>query len=71
MLIMIKKLRNELELTQADLAKKIGVSRQTMNAIENGRYSPTLDVAYKITEVLNKEYVEEVFIKEDEDDLFI
>lgn len=71
MLIMIKKLRNELGLTQADLAQKIGVSRQTMNAIENGRYSPTLDVAYKITEALNKEYVEEVFIKEDEDDLFI
>lgn len=54
-------------LTQADLAKKIGVSRQTLNAIENGRYSPNLTIAYKITEVFNKEYVEDIFIKEFDD----
>lgn len=66
MIIMIKELRKELELTQAELAKKVGVSRQTLNAIENGRYGPTLDMAYKITEILNKEYVEEIFIKEED-----
>lgn len=64
MIIMIKSLRKEFGLSQADLAQKVGVSRQTMNAIENGRYSPTLDMAYKITEALNKKYVEEIFIKE-------
>lgn len=65
MIIMIKDLRKEFGLSQAELAEKVGVSRQTMNAIENGRYSPTLDMAYKITEVLNKEYVEEIFVKEE------
>ena len=62
---MIKALRKEMGLTQAELAKEIGVSRQTLNAIENGRYSPTLDIAYKITEVLNKKLVEDIFIKEE------
>jgi len=65
---MIKSLRKDLGLSQADLAKNVGVSRQTMNAIENGRYSPTLDMAYKITEVLNKKCVEEIFIKEEDKD---
>jgi len=65
MIIMIKALRKEMGLTQAELAKEIGVSRQTLNAIENGRYSPTLDIAYKITEVLNKKLVEDIFIKEE------
>lgn len=67
MIIRIKELRKEFGLTQADLAKKVGVSRQTMNAIENGRYFPTLDIAYIITEIFNKKYVEEIFIKEDDD----
>lgn len=47
MIILVKELRKEFELSQADLAKKVGVSRQTMNAIENGRHSPTLNMAYK------------------------
>jgi len=36
------------EMTQADLAKRIGVTRQTVIAIEQGRYSPSLEVAFQI-----------------------
>ena len=36
------------EMTQADLAKQVGVTRQTINAIEQGKYSPSLEVAFLI-----------------------
>lgn len=39
------------EMTQAELAKRIGVTRQTVIAIEQGRYSPSLEVAFKIARV--------------------
>jgi len=39
-------------LTQADLASRIGVTRQTLIAIEQGRYSPTLELAFQIARVL-------------------
>lgn len=39
------------EMTQAELAKKIGVTRQTVIAIEQGRYSPSLEVAFQMAEV--------------------
>jgi putative transcriptional regulator len=39
------------EMTQADLAERIGVTRQTVIAIEQGRYSPSLEVAFKIARV--------------------
>lgn len=39
------------EMTQADLAKRIGVSRQTVVAIEKAKYSPTLELAFKIARV--------------------
>ena len=42
------------EMTQQDLADKIGVSRQTVNAIEGGKYSPTLEVAFQIAQVFKK-----------------
>lgn len=48
----IRKLRFEQgEMTQQDLADRIGVTRQTMNAIELGKYSPSLEVAFRIAEV--------------------
>lgn len=48
----IRKLRfNNDEMTQQELADKLGVSRQTINAIEAGKYSPTLELAFKIAEV--------------------
>jgi putative transcriptional regulator len=41
------------EMTQADLADRIGVTRQTVIAIEQGRYSPSLEVAFKIARVFD------------------
>src|SRR5215813_13589141 len=41
------------EMTQADLAQRIGVTRQTIIAIEQGRYSPSLEVAFIIANVFN------------------
>ena len=40
------------EMTQAELARRIGVTRQTVIAIEQGRYSPSLEVAFQIARVL-------------------
>ena len=48
------------EMTQADLAEQIGVTRQTVIAIEQGRYSPTLEVAFLIARAF-KVPLEEVF----------
>ena len=50
----IRKLRFERnELTQQDLAESVGVTRQTINAIELGKYSPSLEVAFRIAAVLD------------------
>ena len=48
----IRRLRfDHKEMTQQELADKIGVTRQTVNAIELGKYSPSLEVAFKIADV--------------------
>lgn len=39
------------EMTQAELAAQIGMTRQTINAIEQGKYSPTLEVAFQIARI--------------------
>jgi putative transcriptional regulator len=57
----IRRLRSEAgEMTQADLADLIGVTRQTVIAIERGRYSPSLEVAFKIARVFERS-VDDVF----------
>lgn len=48
------------EMTQAELGERIGVTRQTIAAIEAGKYSPTLEAAFRIAEVFGKP-LEEVF----------
>ncbi len=48
------------EMTQAELARRIGVTRQTVIAIEQGRYSPSLEVAFQISRVFGVR-IEEVF----------
>ena len=48
------------EMTQQALADRIGVTRKTVNAIEGGKYSPSLEVAFRIAEVFSKP-LEEVF----------
>jgi putative transcriptional regulator len=57
----IRRLRFEHgEMTQQQLAEKIGVTRQTVNAIEQGKYSPSLEAAFKISAVFG-EALEAVF----------
>nr|WP_310687970.1 helix-turn-helix transcriptional regulator [Aliifodinibius sp. S!AR15-10] len=57
----IRKLRfNHGEMTQQELADRVGVTRQTINAIEAAKYSPSLELAFRIAEVFNVS-LEEVF----------
>ena len=60
----IKELRARYNLTQEELAERVGVTRQTMLYIEKGKYNPSLLVARKVAKVL-KSSIEEVFIIED------
>ncbi len=48
------------EMTQADLADRVGVTRQTIIAIEQGRYSPSLEMAFRIAQIF-KVPLDEVF----------
>ena len=48
------------EMTQQQLAEKVGVTRQTVNAIEGGKYSPSLEVAFRIAHVFGRP-LEDVF----------
>ena len=56
----VRDLRVQLEWTQADLADKLGVSRQTVNAIETEKYDPSLPLAFKIARLFRRP-VEEIF----------
>ena len=58
-------LRAEREWSQADLAKKLSVSRQTINAIETGRNDPSLPLAFKIARLFDA-LIEEIFVPEGE-----
>ena len=60
----IKQLRKSEGLRQEDMAKILGVSRQTIIAIENDKYNPTLELAMKIARLLQL-HVEEIFMLED------
>lgn len=46
--------REEAGVTQADLARRVGVTRQTLIAIEQGRYSPTLELAFQIARAFGR-----------------
>ncbi len=60
----IKVLRAERDWTQQDLADRIEVSRQTVNAIEKGKYDPSLPVAFRIAQVFDCR-IEDVFQPEE------
>jgi putative transcriptional regulator len=62
----LKVARAEMDLTQEELAKRISVSRQTINAVESGRYVPSTVLALKMAQVFGKP-VEEVFMLEETD----
>jgi putative transcriptional regulator len=53
-------LRTQRDWTQADLARQLRVSRQTVNAIETGRYDPSLPLAFAIAKLF-KQRIEEIF----------
>ncbi|WP_258083822.1 helix-turn-helix transcriptional regulator [Thermococcus thermotolerans] len=60
----LRELREELGITQEELAKALGVTRQTIIAIEKGRYDPSLRLAFKIARFFNRK-IEEIFIYEE------
>lgn len=60
----IKQLRKAAGYRQEDMANLLGVSRQTIIAIENDKYNPTLELAMKIGKLLNR-HVDDIFFLED------
>ena len=63
----IEEIRKERGIRQEDFAKSMGVSRQTISSLENGRYNPSITLAYKIARYFGMT-IEEVFIFEEEDE---
>ncbi|MDE5715962.1 MAG: helix-turn-helix transcriptional regulator [Anaeroplasmataceae bacterium] len=67
----LKSARAEHDMSQADLAKAIGVTRQTINQIENGEYNPTIKLCIAICKVLHKTldqlfWIEDSSLKEEQ-----
>lgn len=58
---MIREKRKEFGISQEELARKCKVSRQTINAIENNKYDPTLSLAFSLARALNM-MVDELFL---------
>ena len=57
----VELLRKELGVNQGDFAKALGVSRQTISSIENGKYNPSLELAFAIADFFGKQ-IEEIFV---------
>lgn len=62
----IEEIRKEREIRQDEFGKLMGVSRQTISSLENGRYNPSITLAYKIAKYFDMR-IEDVFIFEEED----
>lgn len=62
----IRELRKMKKITQEELSKQVGVSRQSIIAIESGKFNPSLELAYNISKAFNST-IEEVFIFEEEE----
>lgn len=60
----IRELRREKKLTQEELSIRVGVSRQSIVAIERGKYNPSLDLAFKIAREFDRS-IEDVFVFEE------
>ena len=61
----IEEIRKVRGINQEELAKALGVSRQTISSLENGRYNPSIELAYKLSKYFGMT-IEEVFIFEEE-----
>jgi putative transcriptional regulator len=59
----IRVLRAEKDWSQADLAEKVGVSRNSINAVENGKFDPSLPLAFRIADAFELK-IEDVFLRE-------
>ena len=59
----LKVLRAERDWSQADLAERLGVSRQTINSIETGKYDPSLPLAFDIAELFGCQ-IEAIFLRD-------
>ena len=59
----LKVLRAERDWSQADLAERLQVSRQSVNAIETGKYDPSLPLAFRISDLFDMS-IEDIFLKE-------
>ena len=57
----VKDLRQEKGLSQNQLGNLVGVSRQTINSLERGRYNPSIELAFKLSKIFKKN-IEEIFI---------
>lgn len=62
----LRVLRAEFNLSQQDLAERAGVSRQTINAIETGKYDPSLALAFKLARLFDMK-IEELFMPTEDD----
>jgi putative transcriptional regulator len=62
----IRVLRAERRWSQAELAERVGVSRNSINSIENGKFDPSLPLGFRIADAFGLE-IEEVFLRERED----
>ncbi len=62
----MRDLRKKLNLSQEDLARQVGVTRQTIISIEKGRYNPSILLAYRIAKAFSL-HIEDVFLFEDEE----
>ena len=60
----LRELREAREWSQSELAEKLGVSRQTVNAIETEKYDPSLPLAFKVARLFKKS-IEEIFEADD------
>ena len=60
----IEEIRKAADVNQEELAKALGVSRQTISSLENGRYNPSIELAYKLSKYFGMT-IEEVFIFEE------
>ena len=60
----IEEIRKARGVNQEELAKALGVSRQTISSLENGRYNPSIELAYKLSKYFGMP-IEEVFIFEE------
>ena len=60
----IEEIRKARDVNQEELAKALGVSRQTISSLENGRYNPSIELAYKLSKYFGLT-IEEVFIFEE------